>query len=142
MLRHRAFHAHWPDRARRRPQLAALHEGVRRYGFTACPTSTCPCAGASRLGGKGRVFAHLGSGASVCAVRDGVNRCCSLHRARWSPMRHAAVRSIRVCRSTCCTSARCRRVRSENLLYHGSGLLGASGLSADVRDLLASEVAA
>lgn len=138
-----AFHAHWPDRARRFALPRTLHDaGVRRYGFHGLSYEFL-AGEVARLAPQARrcVLAHLGSGASVCAVRDGVSLDCSLgftaldglpmgtrcgpldpgvpfHLLRTSGMDADAI---------------------ESLLYHGSGLLGVSGLSADVRDLLASD---
>ncbi len=141
-----AFHAHWPDRARRFALPRALHEaGVRRYGFHGLSYEYLVHE-LARIAPAARrcVFAHLGSGASVCAVRDGVSVDCSLGftaldglpmGTRCGPLDPGV--PFHLLRTSALDAA-----ALENLLYHGSGLLGVSGLSADVRDLLASDTVA
>ena len=102
--------------------------------FTGCPTSTSrrvlprlmPRAGAGTDG-----VAHLGNGASMCALQ----RTAAASRPRWaSPpstgcrWARAAARSIRAC---CSTDGRARMdARAiEKLIYNQSGLLGVSGIS-------------
>ena len=68
-----AFHAHLPERAARYPLPAAFYaEGVRRYGFHGLSyefvMSTLGVFPPNRV-----IIAHLGSGASLAAVREG--RC-------------------------------------------------------------------
>jgi acetate kinase len=118
--------------------------GVRRYGFHGLSYEYI----AGRLAeiapslARGRVIvAHLGNGASLCALADGVSmdttmgftpldglvmgtRCgaidpgCLLYLMRERHMDAAAL---------------------EDLLYRRSGLKGVSGISSDMRDLLASK---
>ncbi len=120
-------------------------QGVRRYGFhglsyeyiaSVLPDVLGPVAAEGRV-----VVAHLGSGASMCAMRqrqsvattmgftalDGLamgSRCGNLdpgvilYLIQESGMTPQAV---------------------SDLLYHSSGLLGVSGVSADMRTLLASD---
>lgn len=139
-----AFHSRMPEAARRLPlprDLAA--QGVRRYGFHGLSYAHTlrrlrdidPGLAAGRI-----VAAHLGAGASLCAMDgegscdttmgfstlDGLmmaTRCGSLdpgvvlHLLRREGMSVEAV---------------------EDLLYRRSGLLGVSGRSGDLRDLLAA----
>lgn len=141
-----AFHAHWPDRARRFALPRALHDaGVRRYGFHGLSYDYL----ASELAriapdAKRCVFAHLGSGASVCAVRDGVSLDCSLGftaldglpmGTRCGPLDPGV--PFHLLRTTGMDAA-----AVEHMLYHDSGLLGISGIGADMRDLLASDAPA
>ena len=122
-------------------------EGVRRYGFHGLSYEYI----AGRLREiapelvRGRVIAaHLGNGASVCALRDG--------RSVDTSMGFSALDGLVM-------GTRCgaldpgvmlyfmRRhgmgaAEIENLLYNQSGLLGVSGLSPDMRQLLASGEAA
>jgi len=138
-----AFHAHWPDRARRFAIPRALHDaGVRRYGFHGLSYEYLS-GELARLAPQATrcVLAHLGSGASVCAVRDGVSIDCSLGftaldglpmGTRCGPLDPGV--PFHLLRSTDMDAA-----AVENMLYHDSGLLGVSGISADVRDLLASD---
>ena len=118
-------------------------EGVRRYGFHGLSYEFL----ASRLKelapelANGRiVFAHLGNGASLCAVKDG--------RSVASTMGFTAVDGLMM-------GTRCGAVDPgvilymmqhhgmdaaaiENLIYKQSGLLGVSGISSDMRALRAS----
>jgi acetate kinase len=64
-----AFHRGLPEVTRRLPLPSWVHdEGVHRYGFHGL---SCECV-VDTVGGDGRlIVAHLGSGASLTAVRDG-----------------------------------------------------------------------
>lgn len=72
-----AFHATLPERAWRYAVPEALHAelGVRRYGFHGTSFAFCAAAAAEHLGVERftGVIAHLGNGASVCAVADGAS---------------------------------------------------------------------
>jgi acetate kinase len=123
---------------------AFWERGIRRYGFHGLSYEYVAIALAERYGdwARGRtIVAHLGSGASLCAMKglqsvattmgfsalDGLmmaTRCGALdagvilhlmEQERYSPERLA------------------------HLLYHESGLLGVSGLSASPKALLAAE---
>jgi acetate kinase len=118
-------------------------EGVRRYGFHGLSYEFL----ASRLrelapdlANKRVVFAHLGNGASLCAVKDG--------RSVASTMGFTAVDGLMM-------GTRCGSIDPgvilfmmqqhgmdaaaiENLVYRQSGLLGVSGISSDMRALRAS----
>ena len=118
-------------------------EGVRRYGFHGLSYEFL----ASRLKelapelASGRiVFAHLGNGASLCAVKDG--------RSVAATMGFTAVDGLMM-------GTRCGAVDPgvilymmqhqgmdaaaiEDLIYKQSGLLGVSGISSDMRTLRAS----
>lgn len=67
------FHRTMPAVARRLPLPRALWDrGVRRYGFHGLSyESIVDALGAARAGRL--IVAHLGSGASLCALRDGVS---------------------------------------------------------------------
>ncbi len=119
-------------------------EGVHRYGFHGLSyeyiAQALPGIDARAAAG-GTVVAHLGNGASMCALRAGASvassmgfsaleglpmgtRCGSLDPGvlLWlMDQKHMDARAI------------------EDLLYHRSGLLGMSGLSGDMRALLASD---
>ena len=118
-------------------------EGVRRYGFHGLSYEYL----VSRLkelaphGASGRiVFAHLGNGASLCAVKDG--------RSVASTMGFTAVDGLMM--GTRCGSLdpgavlymmqhhRMDAAAIEDLIYRQSGLLGVSGISSDMRALRAS----
>ncbi len=118
-------------------------EGVQRYGFHGLSyeyiASVLPELDARAAVGR-TVVAHLGNGASLCAMHEGKSvattmsftaidglpmgtRCGSLDPGvlLYLMSRHGLdLRAL------------------EDLLYHQSGLLGVSGISSDVRTLLAS----
>ena len=118
-------------------------QGVRRYGFHGLSyeyiASVLP--GIDREAAKGRtVVAHLGNGASLCAMQDLKSTACTLGST--------AVEGLMMgtrCGSLdpgvmlylmdeCGLSAR----DLEKLIYKESGLLGVSGISSDMRTLLES----
>src|SRR6266700_2456323 len=118
-------------------------EGVQRYGFHGLSYEFI----AQQLRAidpdlaKGRVIvAHLGNGASLCAMRDGrsVDTTMSftaldglLMGTRPGALDPGAVTYLM---RECTMSA----AEIEDLLYHRSGLLGISGISSDMRRLLAN----
>ena len=71
-----AFHATLSEAARTYPvpQKWTREWGIRRYGFHGLSHSYCSAEVAKMIGRQGLrlVIAHLGNGASVSAVRDGV----------------------------------------------------------------------
>ena len=137
-----AFHAGWQDRARRIALPRRFHDdGVRRYGFHGlsyeflCDRVRALAPAAGRV-----VLAHLGSGSSVCAVRDG--------RSIESTMGFSVLDGLPM-------ATRCGAIdpgalfylhrryglgfeQIEHMLYHDCGLKGVSAISADMRELLAS----
>jgi acetate kinase len=139
------FHRGHPWAADRFALPEAYHaEGVRRYGFhglsyesiaRALP-SVAPEIAAGRV-----VVAHLGNGASMCAMQAGqsVDSTMGFTALDGLPMgtRCGAIDPgvlLYFMRSKGMTSA-----EIEDLLYNHSGLLGLSGVSHDMRALLASE---
>ena len=123
----------------------ALHDaGVRRYGFHGLSyeyiASVLP--GIDAHAARGRcVVLHLGNGASMCALQGG--------RSIASSMGFTAVDGLPM--ATRCGAldpgvmlylidALGMDTRAiEKLIYHESGLLGVSGVSSDMRQLLASD---
>jgi acetate kinase len=140
-----AFHRTVPEVA----QLFALpyemaERGIRRYGFHGLSyeyiASVLPETAPEIAGGR-VVVAHLGNGASLCAMRAG--------RSMATTMGFSALDGLPM-------GTRCGQldpavvlhlIRTEGmaaeaveaLLYRKSGMLGLSGLSSDFRDLLASD---
>jgi acetate kinase len=139
-----AFHHTCPPEAMRFAIPRALHDaGIRRYGFHGLSyesvTARLPAV-TGRLPERA-IIAHLGAGASLCAIRDGrsiattmgftpldglvmATRCGSLdpgvvlHLAEQRGMPAAEI---------------------DMLLSRESGLLGVSGISGDMRRLLTSD---
>src|SRR5262245_57915537 len=118
-------------------------EGVRRYGFHGLSyeyiASALP-AFRPELARARVVVAHLGSGASMCALRDGRSVATTMS---FTPLDGLVM------------GTRCGNLDPgvllylmdrhgmdaralERLLYHESGLLGVSGISSDMRTLMAS----
>ena len=122
---------------------AVTRKGVRGYGFHGLSyeyiAQAMPAIAPDRAGGR-LVVAHLGNGASMCAIREGrsvattmtftavdglpmgtrtgsLDPAVVLHLLRYEGMDAAAV---------------------ERLIYNESGLYGVSGISSDMRELLTS----
>jgi len=143
-----AFHRTVPEVAQLfalPPRFAAA--GIRRYGFHGLSyeyvASVLPTLDARAAAGRTVVF-HLGNGSSMCALERG----CSVA----TTMGFTAVDGLPMGTRTGAMDPGVllfmidelgMSVREvERLLYHESGLLGMSGISSDVRDLLASDAAA
>ncbi|MBO9518507.1 MAG: acetate/propionate family kinase [Porphyrobacter sp.] len=139
-----AFHRSQPELA----QLYALpldltEEGIRRYGFHGLSYEYI--AGrlreiSPRLARGRTIVAHLGNGASMCALSEG--------RSQATTMGFTAVEGLMM--GTRCGSIdpgvliylmdqHGMNARAlEDLVYKKSGLLGVSGISSDMRELKAS----
>ena len=138
------FHATMPDIATWLGLPRALHEaGMRRYGFHGLSYEFI----AGRLRElapelvQGRVIAaHLGNGASLCAMQDGRSVGTTmgfttldgvLMGTRPGSLDPGAILHLLQARGLTVSAV-------EDMLYHQSGLLGVSGLSGDMRDLSGS----
>jgi acetate kinase len=136
------FHATQADLVRRLAIPRAYHDqGIKRYGFhglsyryvAGALARTAPDIADGKV-----VIAHLGSGASLCAIENGQSRDSSMGfstldgipmatRPGWldpGVLLHflgPLGKSIE---------------EVEDILYHKSGLLGVSGLSGDTRELI------
>jgi acetate kinase len=141
------FHHHLtPPVSRFAIPRAYEERGLRRYGFHGLSfeyIATRLATLSSAYAGKRMVIAHLGNGASLCALRDG--KSCDTTMGL-TPLDGLVM------------GTRCGAIdpgvllyllqhekmsadELQHLLYEKSGLLGVSGLSADMRALLASEAA-
>ncbi|GGF80749.1 acetate kinase [Paracoccus acridae] len=139
-----AFHATHDPLARRLAIPRALHDqGIRRYGFHGLSyRHIADALSRTDLPADARVVAaHLGSGASLCAMQGGISRDSSMGFSTLDGIPMAT---------------RCGALdpgvllhllgpmgwtldRVERMLYHESGLLGVSGIDADSRELLDSD---
>lgn len=135
-----AFHATQTDLVRRFAIPRALHdEGIKRYGFHGLSYKFIAGEVSRRLSNKPKIVtAHLGSGASLCALENGVSRDCSMGFSTLDgiPM---ATRPGWLDPGVILHLLRQKKQSAdqvEDLLYHRSGLLGVSGINADTRDLL------
>ncbi len=123
---------------------AAWERGLRRYGFHGLSYDYQSTALAERHGDAARgrtIVAHLGSGASLCAMRD--------LKSMATTMGFSALDGLMM--STRCGSIdpgaviylmEIEKLSLEevgDMLYHRSGLLGVSGVSSDPRELLPLE---
>lgn len=143
-----AFHHNLPQLAQRFALPREYYnKGIRRYGFHGLsyeyiagvlPEITGQDIACGRV-----IVAHLGNGASLCALRDG--------KSIDTTMGFTALDGLPM-------GTRCGNLdpgvvlylqdeldmstlEVANLLYHRSGLLGVSGISNDMRELLASDKA-
>lgn len=143
-----AFHQSQAALTRRLPLPRALFDGgVKRYGFHGLSYAYIasvlrrrePALAEGRI-----VVAHLGSGASLCAMQAGLSRDCSMGFSTLDgiPM---ATRSGALDPGVLLHLLTDRAMtvpELERMLYHDAGLLGLSGISGDMRDLLASPLPA
>jgi acetate kinase len=141
-----AFHRRMPEVAQKYPLPKSLSmEGLRRYGFHGLSyeyilQELVQEAGASAASGK-LIIAHLGYGASMAAINGGR----SMDTTMGLTPAGGLVMSTRVgdldpgvivylLREKGMTPA-----AVNNLINHQAGLLGISGISGDMHDLLAQE---
>jgi acetate kinase len=139
-----AFHRSQPAVAQRFAVPRVLHDaGVRRYGFhglsydyiASALRARAPAVAAGRV-----IAAHLGAGASLCAMLGGksVDTTMGFTALDGLPMgtRCGALDPGVVLYLLQERGLDANRI--QDLLYHQSGLLGVSGISSDMRELLAS----
>lgn len=139
-----AFHRHMPDEARNYAIPRALTEaGIHAYGFHGISYSyildellrTDPEASGKRV-----IIAHLGAGASMCAVRDGKSVATTMGFSTIDGM-PMATRSGSIDPGVLLHLMRTRGKSAdelEHMLYKESGLAALSGISGDMRELSAS----
>jgi acetate kinase len=141
-----AFHATIPEAARVYPLPYAWYRdwGLRRYGFHGLSHAYCSGRAAQMLNrpaqGLRLVICHLGNGCSVSAVRDGI---CVDTSMGFTPLEGLMMgtRSGSVDPGLLLHVLRQRGLTAEqldHLLNTESGLLGVSGISNDMRQLLAA----
>ena len=140
-----AFHRSQPELAQRFGLPRALHdEGIRRYGFHGLSYEYVSrqlreAVGPERAAGA-VVVAHLGNGASMCALRDGKSVASSMgFTAIDGLMMGTRSGNLDPGVLLYLMEQKAMDVKAlTRLLYKESGLLGVSGISADMRALLAS----
>ncbi len=139
-----AFHATQPAEARRLAlprELAA--KGLQRYGFHGLSYEYVTRRLRELMGGalpQKLVIAHLGNGASMCAISSGRSIATTMGFSTLDGL----IMATRI--GALDPGVILHLMRAENyglkeledLLYNKSGLLGLSGLSPDMRTLLAS----
>ncbi|GAB5469850.1 MAG: acetate kinase [Rhodospirillales bacterium] len=141
-----AFHATQPRIARLFGLPRALaEEGVLRYGFHGLSyefiASVLPHYDGLAASGR-TIVAHLGSGASLCALQGGRSVATSMGFSALDGL-IMGTRPGLLDPGVLLYLLRQKGMSAdelETLLYKESGLLGLSGISNDMRDLLASDV--
>jgi len=124
--------------------LSYAEEGLRRYGFHGLSYEYIAGAlpGYDAAAARGRtVVAHLGNGASLCALKDGRSQACTMGFSTLDGL-IMGTRCGSIDPGVLIYLLREKGMSAEDLetlLYKQSGLLGLSGVSADMRDLLASD---
>jgi len=139
-----AFHHTLPPRARRFALPREFGErGIRRYGFHGLSYEHIASVLPDTLGAaaEGRVVvAHLGNGASLCAMRQGrsVETSMSFTPLDGIPMASRCGALDPGVLLYLLREEKMSPAQLDELLHHRSGLLGVSGISGDVRTLLES----
>ncbi|UEM19781.1 acetate/propionate family kinase [Skermanella mucosa] len=140
-----AFHRGHPEVADRYAIPERLYrDGIRRYGFhglsyeyiTRTLATLAPEIADDRI-----VVAHLGSGASMCAIRGGrsIDSTMGFTALDGLPMGTRPGQLDAGVILHLLTNNGMTADAVQHMLYHDCGLKGLSGISNDVRDLLASE---
>jgi acetate kinase len=139
-----AFHATLPEAARTYaiPQAWTRKWGLRRYGFHGLSNSYCATRAAEMLGrvDSRLIIAHLGNGASVSAVLNGI---CVDTSMGFTPLEGLVMgtRSGSVDPGILLYALRHKGMSAQELddaLNKESGLLGISGSSSDMRQIEAA----
>jgi acetate kinase len=137
-----AFHSTMPAYARTYaiPRRWTTEWGIHRYGFHGLSHAYCSTRAAEMLRGVGGriVIAHLGNGASVSAVRNGI---CLDTSMGFTPLEGVVMgtRSGSLDPGVLLHLLRRKELTVEQLdhaLNYESGLLGLSGNSSDMRQIL------
>lgn len=139
-----AFHANQPEIAARFPLPASYFErGYRRYGFHGLNYEHVVHSFPIQTGAplpRRLLVAHLGNGASLCAVREGRSVATTMGYStldglvmgtRPGALDPGVLLAIM-------KDDRLTPEEMEEILYRKSGLLGLSGLTSDMRSLLES----
>lgn len=140
-----AFHRTQSEVAQRFAIPAELHDdGIQRYGFHGLSYQFIADVLPSQIGetARGRVIvAHLGNGASMCAMRGGKSVLTTMGMTALDGLmmgtRSGAIDPGAVLHLMDMRNLSTKDVR--NLLYTRSGLAGVSGISGDLRVLEASD---
>jgi acetate kinase len=135
-----AFHATQPDVAKRLPLPRDFHtRGYQRYGFHGLNYEHV--VQAIEPLPKRLLIAHLGNGASMCAVLEGKSVATTMGYSTADGL-VMGTRTGSIDPGVLLALMRDDGLdanRLEDLLYRRSGLLAVSGMSSDMRELLASK---
>jgi len=134
-----AFHRNMPEAARRLPlPIEFDRRGVRRYGFHGLSYESLVRRLGDRLPGR-TVFAHLGSGSSLCAMRNGKSIDTSMGMTPTGGV-VMGTRSGDLDPGVLLFLLRTEKLSIddlEELLNHRAGLVGLSGGESDMQRMLA-----
>ena len=140
-----AFHSHQPDTEVRLPLPQEFHDkGYRRYGFHGLNYEHVVAALPDLTGNplpRRLLIAHLGSGASMVAVKDGIGVATTMGYSTADGL-VMSTRSGALDPGVLIALMRDEQMglnELEHLLYCSSGLLGLSGISGDMRVSLDSK---
>ena len=138
-----AFHQTMPPEAREVAVPLALREaGVRRYGFHGLSYEYIArqlALQAPHLAGGRVIAAHLGAGASLCALKAGASAATTMGFSTLDGLMMATrCGSIDPGVILYLSRQGHNYAEIEDLLYHRSGMLGVSGISGDMRVFLGS----
>lgn len=136
-----AFHHSLPKKAALYPGPYKWYtQGIQRFGFHGISFDYCSTRAAEMVGRNIKklkmVICHLGSGASLCAVREGKSIDTTMG---FTPLEGLMMdtRSGSIDPGIFLHLLKKQRVETvTEELYHSSGLLGISGESSDMRDIL------
>jgi acetate kinase len=137
-----AFHHSQSDLVRRFALPRTLSEqGIKRYGFHGLSYKFIASElsrSAPDIAAKKVIVAHLGSGASLCALEGGMSRDCSMSFSTLDgiPMATRPGSLDPGVLLYMLGPLGMPLAEVEDMLYNKSGLLGVSGISADTRALL------
>ncbi len=141
-----AFHRGHPELADRYAVPDELYrEGVRRYGYHGLSyeyiSLRLSAAASPRIAGGRVVVAHLGSGASMCALENGrsIDSTMGFSALDGLPMGTRPGQLDPTIVLYLMTAKGMSVQAVERFLYRECGLKGLSGISNDVRDLLRSD---
>ena len=141
-----AFHHTLPELARQFALPQKYYDsGIRRYGFHGLSyeyiASVLPDVAGPELASGRVIAAHLGNGASMCALRNGqsIDTTMGFTALDGLPMGTRCGNLDPGVVLYLQDTLGLNTAEVTDLLYHQSGLLGISGLSNDVRTLLASD---
>ncbi len=142
-----SFHHTIPEKARIYPGLFAWYEeGIMRYGFHGISFQYCARRCTELLNPRGKdlkiVICHLGSGSSLCAVQDGKSIDTTMG---FTPLDGLMMdtRSGSIDPGIILYLLEKKQKSYQEIsqdLYQRSGLLGISGISSDMRDIIRESV--
>ncbi len=140
-----AFHHTMPEIEKRFAVPTNYYaDGIKRYGFHGLSYEYIASALPEHLGEKatGRVIvAHLGNGSSMCAIKNGKSVASTMGFSTLDGLM-MGTRCGALDAGVILHLLQHRKMSVDEvtkLLYKNSGLLGVSGISADMRELLASD---